>query len=72
MEILKKEYFHDKSNKTAIKEENIGFLSDLNFVDSVLKATLYQAKANNNGTDENAHRNTFLFRLKFNIQIENC
>lgn len=70
MEKLREVYYPDPTNVRAIESENIDILSDMIFNDGVLKAVVLQAKANNGGIDESAHRGTFLFRLSFG-SIEN-
>lgn len=60
MDKLRTAYFSGTKDINLIRRENIAFMSDLNFVDSVLKTVVLQTKANNN--QENQSKNTFLFR----------
>lgn len=66
MQKLREAYFpRDTTNISAIELGNIDFLSDSAFCDSIIKATILQTIANNNGIDRTAHRNTFIFRFDY-------
>lgn len=63
VETLREVYYSDADNIDAIKSANIAVMSDLTFDDSIIKAVLLQAIANNNkSTAESEPKNTFLFR----------
>lgn len=63
VETLREVYFSHADNDNATKRANIAVMSDLSFGDSVIKAVLLQAIANNNNnTVASDHKKTFLFR----------
>lgn len=63
VKLLKKSYFpNETSDVDEIRRRNIGLLSDANFVDAILKAAVFQTNANNKGSNQSHHKNTFLFR----------
>lgn len=59
---LRKAYYGNATTTDEIMRGNIAYTSDLNTRDKILQAVVYQAMANNKGTDTSQHRNTFLIR----------
>lgn len=62
MSKLRKAYYGNATTPDDIMRGNIAYTSDLNTRYKILQAVVYQAAANNNGTDKSQHRNTFLIR----------
>lgn len=64
VEKLRLAYFTDTNSIDAIRRGNVALMSDLEFSDGILKATVLQAKANanNKNTNEGDSKNTFLYR----------
>lgn len=62
MEKLRVDYLPNITTDDAIRSGNIALLSDLALSDAVLKSTALQANLNSRDTNEQNHRNTFLFR----------
>lgn len=62
IEILRKSYFPNAADATETKRRNIALMTDLGFVDSILKATILQTIANTKNGGKN--RKTFLFRFE--------
>lgn len=62
MELLRIGYYPNAADGNETQRRNIALLSDLNFVYGILKAAILQTDANNRGSDQSQHKNTFLFR----------
>ena len=56
-------YYTNESNVEAIRNANIALMSDAWNSDSVLKATILQARANTNNLDKSKHKNYISFKL---------
>lgn len=59
LELLRKVYYPDTTNTSAVELENMNLMSDLMINDSILKQVVLQTNANNEGVEK---ANTFLFR----------
>lgn len=59
---LRTAFYLNVTNADEIKRRNIALISNLGFIDGILKSTIYQTMANNKGIDKSQHRNTFLMR----------
>lgn len=64
LEILSKAYYPNITNTSAVESGNIDLMSDIMFGDSILKAVILQANANNKGVDKGGQKKTFLLRYK--------
>lgn len=62
MKKLRKAYYENATTAEDIIRENIAYTSDINTRDKVLQAVIYQAIANNKGTNKSQHKNTYLIR----------
>lgn len=62
MRKLRKAYYENATTVDDIMRENIAYTSDINTRYKVLQAAIYQAIANNKGTDESQHKNTYLIK----------
>lgn len=62
MKKLRKAYYRNATTIDDIMRGNVAYTSDLNTRDKILQAVVYQASANNNGTNKSQHKNTFLMR----------
>lgn len=62
MRKLRKAYYGNATTADEIMRGNIDYTSDINTRDKIMQAVVYQASANNNGTDKSRHRNTFMIR----------
>lgn len=54
----------------SIRHANIALLSEMNFIDSVIRAAVLQTMANNENAQDKSQKNTFLFRFLFFICLE--
>lgn len=64
LEILSTAYYPDITNTSAVEIGNINLMSDIMFDDSILRAVILQANANNKGVDEGSQKETFFFRYE--------
>lgn len=64
-EMLRDAYFSKVTDFDGIKRANIALLSDINFVDGIIKLAKYQTIINNAHSDASQRKNTFIYRYSF-------
>lgn len=67
--LLKKAYFTNLKNPQAVKQQNMGFISDLNIGYTAVKGAILQTNANYRDSCFGARKNVFMFRLELILRI---
>ena len=59
---MRNAYSVNTTSVDLIQRANIAFLSDMHFGESAVKTAILQANVNNNESNQNERKNTFLYR----------